>query len=792
MADVLEWIAVAGQAVFKTEHPCRQHIDAQVAEAELAVCAQGDVVTAGSLDRHVHERRIDEAQVAASRPVPDQRAFRRRKVRRTVAAGKHGARAEPRDRVVQIDIVVIHGQAHIDAESGQQIGQVGRYHEANGLRLRGFGLEFQIAAGDDIDRGRRAVSGRDYPLLLKLGAVPVAFAAGIDVAGRIAEIVAGIDRRGGESGLVGEKQFVQRRRPERGSHRSAQAERRIRGVIEQAAPGRVVAVGTVIGPAPGSIQREFLDPGPTAEQRQLHFAVDFADPVVALGASGAGETPLVVVDRSQRRAVVYFPAAPFESEHAARLARGHVEQAAFEVETRGKQVVVGLQMLYFADVVRGGRIHSAPDRPGVEQVERNAGRVGTRFENPVEYGFFKAGPRREIKLERVHDALQAAVRADATRQGPGNLVLEPGIVAPAAAAPGISDIHVPGKIAPVAVESEVQRRHVVFDVVGRVEHVVTHDGGAGKGAEGAERIGRIVRMHERKKLPVATGDHIFPAAEVELVGRACRAERFAQIEVEQTIAVDLHQFALRQQVFGRPVAVVAKSGFDEPAPVGSDRRLPPGDAETEQIARTVGNHEYRRTGEAVDIGVAADRTETAALGWREQRRMQFAIGQLPLAAGAELAFEALDRPEFGSLEREVDVAAVESLPPQHADRAVIGIVLPVDFDDEIVEASAGNDVDHAGHRVGAVNRRRAVLEHFDALHSDEGNRAEIDAGDLPARSRGGKAAAVEQHQRAAGVEIAQAEGAGAGAAGNDEAGESIVDLHTGSESAALQYLGDVV
>jgi hypothetical protein len=68
---------------------------------------------------------------------------------------------------------------------------------------------------------------------------------------------------------------------------------------------------------------------------------------------------------------------------------------------------------------------------------------------------------------------------------------------------------------------------------------------------------------------------------------------------------------------------------------------------------------------------------------------------------------------------------------------------------------ARDEVDHAADRVGAVERRGAVLQHLDAL--DRGGRdvVQVDAGVVAGRSEVGQAAAVQQHQRGRGADAAQ-------------------------------------
>ena len=72
-----------------------------------------------------------------------------------------------------------------------------------------------------------------------------------------------------------------------------------------------------------------------------------------------------------------------------------------------------------------------------------------------------------------------------------------------------------------------------------------------------------------------------------------------------------------------------------------------------------------------------------------------------------------------------------------------------------VKALAQDHVDHAGDRVGTVDRRRAVLQHFDPLDRSGRDRVEIDrAAETCATD---PATTVHQHESAVGAEVAQAD-----------------------------------
>ena len=91
-------------------------------------------------------------------------------------------------------------------------------------------------------------------------------------------------------------------------------------------------------------------------------------------------------------------------------------------------------------------------------------------------------------------------------------------------------------------------------------------------------------------------------------------------------------------------------------------------------------------------------------------------------------------------------------------------------------------VDHARHRIGPVQRRSAVLEHFEALqpvHRDGVGVHRVDrheaAADLLGLEAGrvDQTAAVEQHQGVARAEVAQVEGAHVAACGVDAAADVL-------------------
>ncbi len=121
------------------------------------------------------------------------------------------------------------------------------------------------------------------------------------------------------------------------------------------------------------------------------------------------------------------------------------------------------------------------------------------------------------------------------------------------------------------------------------------------------------------------------------------------------------------------------------------------------------------------------------------------------------------RRTVGVVEEQRDVAVVVGVAGERVDfplvharafrRAVTGA------EGDAVEVAAQHGIDHAGHRVGTVDRGRAVLQDLDALDRADGDRVQVLEA-LRAQRRalreriGRQAAAVQQDQRAAEAEVA--------------------------------------
>ena len=95
-------------------------------------------------------------------------------------------------------------------------------------------------------------------------------------------------------------------------------------------------------------------------------------------------------------------------------------------------------------------------------------------------------------------------------------------------------------------------------------------------------------------------------------------------------------------------------------------------------------------------------------------------------------------------------------------RAIEGT--PTDVDLRALEVLLGDDVDHAGNGIGAIQRRGAVFQHFDVIDNRHRDGVEVGGG---GHARGRRlthpAQAIDQHQHPLGAEVAQIDGGGTGA-----------------------------
>ena len=116
------------------------------------------------------------------------------------------------------------------------------------------------------------------------------------------------------------------------------------------------------------------------------------------------------------------------------------------------------------------------------------------------------------------------------------------------------------------------------------------------------------------------------------------------------------------------------------------------------------------------------------------------------------------------VERDVRVVAVfREVADAGSDRRAVLVALAVGAgagragDREARVLLAQDHVDHAGHRVGTVDRRCAVLQHLDALDGVERNLRQVDVRNVAVvgEAEVRHAAAVDEHERVVGAQAAQ-------------------------------------
>ncbi|MNU73635.1 hypothetical protein D3C71_631210 [compost metagenome] len=146
----------------------------------------------------------------------------------------------------------------------------------------------------------------------------------------------------------------------------------------------------------------------------------------------------------------------------------------------------------------------------------------------------------------------------------------------------------------------------------------------------------------------------------------------------------------------------------------------------------------------------------APLGGRAQRVDVVGMARAARIA-AELARIAEDLVFLGALGADAEPAAVEGLAEGGAVGALLAVAFTVLADIDAgfatVEVLAGDDVDHAGDGVRAVQRRGAIGQHFHAFDDRRRNRGQVGV----TAGADAHAAAVDQHQAAFRAEVAQAD-----------------------------------
>src|SRR5690606_7946282 len=166
-------------------------------------------------------------------------------------------------------------------------------------------------------------------------------------------------------------------------------------------------------------------------------------------------------------------------------------------------------------------------------------------------------------------------------------------------------------------------------------------------------------------------------------------------------------------------------------------------------------------------------------------RKAAAVSPAVHGGGGLLAICRDDRAFFNARKADHDVAAVGVGTDGGGDRVALAVTLA-----ELAEMHAGfgtvvvvagDDVDHAGDRVGTVAGGGAILQHFDALDDRGRDGVQVDR----AAEAGDPATTVDQHQGARVAEVAQRNGRGAVTA----VVERAVDGRASGRNA-VQHLGD--
>ncbi|MCW0463657.1 hypothetical protein NB705_000730 [Xanthomonas sacchari] len=155
-------------------------------------------------------------------------------------------------------------------------------------------------------------------------------------------------------------------------------------------------------------------------------------------------------------------------------------------------------------------------------------------------------------------------------------------------------------------------------------------------------------------------------------------------------------------------------------------------------------------------GVGVDEDETPVRGGRAAEAQAGAGNRIQRLR----AVARVDRILLGVAGAEEQAGALGAVAPGqvHALAGAVALVVlaVVQGDLAAFEIAPGDDVDHAGDGIGAVQRGGAVFQHLDAF--DDGQRDGVEIGGR-AHARGGglvdPAHAVDQHQHALGAEMAQ-------------------------------------
>ena len=175
---------------------------------------------------------------------------------------------------------------------------------------------------------------------------------------------------------------------------------------------------------------------------------------------------------------------------------------------------------------------------------------------------------------------------------------------------------------------------------------------------------------------------------------------------------------------------------------------------------------HAAAGDRIEREVAA-RIELARLAAGAQAQVGQVVGVVDVVLVGPLVVEIAQRNRIAPVQvhRGIDVVAVFIQVAEAGGDAALVLTVGADprgsvggeVDLRALVGTLGDHVDHTGHRIGTVHRRRAVGQHFHAFDRRGGDRIDVDELGLEAgrRSVVGQAATVQQHQRALCAEATQ-------------------------------------
>jgi len=188
----------------------------------------------------------------------------------------------------------------------------------------------------------------------------------------------------------------------------------------------------------------------------------------------------------------------------------------------------------------------------------------------------------------------------------------------------------------------------------------------------------------------------------------------------------------------------------------------------------------------------------AEVAIRTRHRVHFHVaevrGDIALAIGKAGAGEDVDRQCLAIRRRSGQRRAAYGALRILRERVVVVMPVPADasIDLQALEVLLHDEIDDAADGVGAIGRRRAASQHFDALYQRRGNLVEVRCRLLNERVRRADAQspAIDQHQGAVGTQTAQV--GGGHATGSSQAGRAIAQVLAQVVGKVLRQLTDDV